>query len=122
MTTDYKNKAIQFFFEHAGYSYDPKTETPEQGKQRGAELLARAEREAASAGIRFEWRYDDDGCCCCCLEKGEAPHTDVWYCQAWSEDGLRCLASLSGICGPSDDYRRVVEAELAAEALSELEN
>lgn len=26
------NKQEQFFYDHAGYSYDPKTETPEQGR------------------------------------------------------------------------------------------
>ena len=32
-------KQEQFFYDHAGWSYDPKTETPEQGRERCAKDL-----------------------------------------------------------------------------------
>lgn len=61
-TTPTKTKQTpeQFFYEHAGYSYDPLTETPEQGRQRGATVLAQAERESRDAGDSYEWRIDTD--------------------------------------------------------------
>jgi hypothetical protein len=34
--------------------------------------------------------------------------------------GWECLASLWGIAEPSEDYRRVAEAELACEAMPEM--
>jgi hypothetical protein len=107
-------QATAFFYEHAGYSYDPKTETPEQGKKRCAVALARAERDAASAGIRFTWEYDPDGCIGCGCATG-AEHT-VETCFA-VKDG-ECVASLGSICEATDTYRRVIEAELAYEALA----
>ena len=80
--------------------------------------LARAERDAASVGIDFKWIHDEDGCGCE-LQPGEEPHEDVWDCYAMY--GSKPIGSLSGICGPSDDYQRVVEAQLASEALIEIE-
>ena len=42
----------EFFFTHAGYSYDPKTETPEQGRAKCAQRLAEAEEEADRQVLR----------------------------------------------------------------------
>ena len=64
--------SYQFFLKHAGYSYNPKTETLMQGRIRSARALAKAEREAR------------DG-------------------EPWG-----------------DPYRRIVEAELAIEALQQV--
>lgn len=122
----------KFFLKHAGYSYDPKNETPIQGRVRGARALAKAEREARDAGISFQWAPDDylssewidnneDG------GKNRDPwHT--WECIAWIPDNTsitpECLASLSGIDFGrggepwGDPYKRVVEAELALESMA----
>lgn len=106
-------KLEQFFYDNAGYSYDPKTETKEQGKVRCAVDLARAAHYAIDQpDWHFEWGQDDQPCEC-----GE-PNCDhlVEYCQLCDGDNL--LESLSGISGATDEYRRVVEAELALEAMN----
>lgn len=59
------NLREKFFYNHAGFSYDPKTETPEQGRARCAKLLAKAEEFAIEESIRFEWMPDDEICAAC---------------------------------------------------------
>jgi len=114
--------AVAFFVANAGYSYDPKTETEEQGKRRGARKLATAERRAWKEGCRFSWSVDPD------IDSSdfsdERPPWSLYQCAMFAPDG-RCVASLHGIDFgrdgfPSDGntYRRVVEAELALEAYS----
>ena len=131
--------SYQFFLKHAGYSYDPKTQTPMQGRIQTARRLAKAERQARDAGISFCWGQDDylssewiadneDG------GRNRDPWR-TWYCTAYAAPkqnegyyGVRpnVLASLSGIDFGRDGepwgapYRRVVEAELAIEALGNL--
>ena len=112
--------AEQFFYEHAGWSYDPTKESPEQGRRRSAREYAEAERWAKASGLTFEW-VDDwttenhvkeyDG-------YDEEPAT-CETCIARDESG-RVVASLSCIDDASDDYRRVIEAELADEVFAEL--
>ena len=69
--------AVEFFVENAGYSYNPKTETPEEGQRRTAMALAEAEREGSDAGLSFSWDVDEeysDGLlwvCICRSVKGE---------------------------------------------------
>lgn len=58
-------KLEQFFYDNAGgFSYDPKTETAEQGRERGACLLARAAVHALENNWSVEWSADEDGECC----------------------------------------------------------
>jgi predicted metal-binding protein len=114
----------QFFLKHAGYSYDPKTETQIQGRRRCARSMAKAEREASEQGYTFKWSDDPDGCigCDCGAEDCD--------CSTGSEhETLVCIAvdgtgeykaSLGAICKPSREYRRVIEAELALESLDTL--
>ena len=110
--------AYHFFLANAGYSYDPKTQTPMQGRRECARKLADAERGARDAGYSFHW--------------GEDPHADssdfsnrkpayrLWCVDMFNPEGIT-VASLGGIDfgrdgSPwSDPYRRVVEAELACE-------
>lgn len=114
------NDPVEFFYEWAGYGYTPGKETPERGRRNGAVALADAERRAAELGWSFEWEID--------------PHIDssdfsddpepwqLWCCCCRDEDG-NVLSSLSGIDFGRDvepwgqPYRRVVQAELALEAL-----
>ena len=113
--------AYQFFLANAGFSYDPITETPEVGRERAARLLARAERRASAEGYVFCWRHDPD------IDSSEfsdaEPAYRLWVCTAW-KPAHECVASLGGVdFGPDgdpwgSDYRRVVEAELALEALA----
>ena len=119
----------QFFLKHAGYSYDPATQSPMQGRIQGARRLAAAERKARDSDYYYMWAID--------------PHTDssefgdnldngklgepwaLWYCVCY-KPGNEPLASLGGIDFGRDGepwgnpYRRVVEAELALEALDQL--
>jgi hypothetical protein len=119
-TSKATQQAIKFFAKHAGLSYDPKTQTPAQGKARNARRLARAERTAANMGFTFEWEYDPDGCIGCeCGSEDCACSTGVSHevlsCIVRNADGL-VIGSLGGICDPTPEYRRVVEAELALES------
>lgn len=119
------SKQEQFFYDNAGYSYDPKTETPEQGKVRCAKAMAEAETWATEEGYYYRWEIDlfsdsSDW-------SDEEPPWSVWACAMYSPDA-QVVASLSGIDFGrdkepwGDSYRRVVEAELALEIMSRREN
>jgi hypothetical protein len=113
----------QFFYDHAGYGFNPSNgETAEDGKIRGARALALAEATAEAKGITFRWEddweigshkeffgpdsaYDD-----------HEPDT-CEQCDAIDASG-EVLASLGCVDDAGKDYRRVVEAELAAEVLA----
>lgn len=112
-------KAAQFFYEHGGYSFNPSTETAEQGRARCAESLASAERYALSQGFTFEWADDwsvgdhvaEFGDC----YKDGGPQT-CESCVCRDADG-NVLASLGCIDDANTNYRRVIEAELASEGM-----
>lgn len=103
-------QAVEFFREHAGLSYRPAVETPEQGRERGARELARAERWAKDQGIRFAWADDYHD------ERPDYTPQTCEYVVALDEDGNN-LTGLGCIDDADDDYRRVIEAELALEAM-----
>lgn len=112
-----KQQAYLFFLRHAGLSYNPATETRQQGRAAGARRLAAAERDARALGYRFEWQYDPAGCigggaADCDCSTGRAHECMV--CLMLDPAGV-CRQSLGSVCKPSRDYRRVVEAELALE-------
>ena len=107
----------QFFRRHAGYSYDPATETPAQGRARCARSLADAEEWARDAGLSFAWEIDD-------VDSSEWSYDPdpwaQWCCIARDASGaavasLGCIDFGRGRDPWSDSYRRVVEAELASE-------
>lgn len=113
-------KAEAFFFEHAGSSYDPATETEAGGRMRGAKALAEAEKWASEAGVFFRWVDDEDAAAfanvCACGED----HGPAFSCIAFLDgESVASLGSVTfGDAGLSGDpYRRVVEAELAAEIM-----
>lgn len=111
---------VAFFLEHGGYSNPP-------GRVASAVELAEAERAADKADAYCKWELDLDG---------DASFVDDWpseerkewkqqeheclSCTLCDKDGM-VLASLCGIWDPTDDFRRVVEAELAQEALGSIE-
>lgn len=110
-----------FFYQNAGYSYDTKTQTAEQGRIQCAKDLAKAEEEAQRTEWEFEWEWDE----CPDLswmsdEEREQDH-EVLCCRIVDPENPRySLASLCGITDPDSNYRRVIEAELASEALHEI--
>jgi hypothetical protein len=127
-------KACRFFQEHAGYVVGQNA--------KGALTLARAERDARDAGVVFIWQADPyadwsfvetwdardvkcwaqsdheaEGCravlpCSACVASG---WNDAENCRHATE-----LASLWSIIDAGPAYRRVIEAELAAESLPNL--
>ncbi len=118
----------QFFYDHAGWSYNPNTETQEQGRERGSKELARAEQYGKDHDWTVAWEYEPDG--------GDSSFVQNWSEEEqaeWNASEHECLyaclrdadgvmrASLGGIFDPSQEYRRAVEAELALEALGEIE-
>lgn len=116
MTNDEK-----FFFEHAGFSYDPKTETPEQGKLRCAQELAKAEAWARNNDVAFRWSVDED--CDSSSFSNKRPRWQLWQCAAY-RDGEFATSIGAVDFGRDrdpwmDPYRRVIEAELAAEIMKE---
>jgi len=124
--------SYQFFLHHAGYSYDPATQSPMQGRIQNARALAKAERQARDAGYSFEWGIDDT-LSSDWIEDDEDGGRNcnpwrTWYCCARGPEQGRAVASLCGIdfgrdgTPWGDPYRRVFEAELALEALREVQS
>ena len=117
MEASQREKAgIAFFFEHAGYSYPVCSDERMilRERQNGAARLEAAEWEARDQGFTFEWEHDgmtnrewtDEG--------EEIP---TFACICRNAEG-KIVASLCGIDDSTNPYRRVVEAELALEALA----
>jgi hypothetical protein len=110
-----------FFYDHAGYSYGP-NEKPEDGRIRCAKELSEAESIAARKQWSYAWEWDDSGCSGCDCKSPECKCStgeehETLGCILLDEHGKHMPFSLWGICGATNDYRRVVEAELASEAL-----
>lgn len=97
-------RAFNFFREHAGYIVGERAV--------GALQLAKAERDAANNGWRVGWEPDEDG-----DGTGKPGYAAILY----DEDG-KVLGSLGGIDTDRGPYARVVEAELALEALKSRSN
>jgi hypothetical protein len=115
-------RAVKFFYTHAGFSYDPNKETKRQGKMRCARALARAEAYAYKHDWNYQWGEDS----CIGGDCGEIETCEHPCCQGTEHECLWCsladangkhLASLGSICEPSAEYKRVVKAELALEAM-----
>lgn len=117
------NPAEQFFYNHAGSAHDPVHENATSGRTRGAVLLAAAEATAKRKGWIIQWELDADA------DNEPGPGYFVsgepqWEATLYNNaDGKgEFLAGLSAIDlgeeGLSNPYVRVVEAELASEALS----
>lgn len=112
-----KNPAVAFFHEHAPFSYRPDKETRAQGRARCAKALANAEAQAHAAGYSFRWLPDT-------VDSSEfsdaRPAWGLWVCLMLNAEGAT-VQSLSGVdFGRGGEpwganYRRVIEAELAAE-------
>lgn len=108
--------AEDFFYEYAGWGYDPRTETPEEGRRRSAAELARAERWAREYGVTFVWSDDWDGDHSY-LEYGQSVETCEFVLALDLDNEV--LTSLGCVDDATDDYRRVVQAELAQEIMSD---
>lgn len=119
------NAVEQFFYDQAGYSYDPLKETAEEGRRKGAILLASAEQWAHESGYSYEWSIDHGSSSADWIEANEDGGKNneswqVWSCVMRDSEGniVQSLYSIDfGRDGEpwGDPYRRVVEAELALE-------
>jgi len=113
-------EAERFFYDHAGFSHHPETETEEQGRRRGAARLAGVERRARAYGWTYLWETDDEDSS---SFRDDVPAYPLYMCTLVTEAG-DFAASLGAIdFGPegdwqTDPYRRVVEAELALEVVA----
>lgn len=113
--------AEKFFYAHAGYSYDPKTETETEGHIKCARALAKAEREAHVKGFTYRWSIDESSDSSDWDD--EKPAYQVWQCAMYNRD-FRIVNSLHGIDFGrggqpwGSEYERVVEAELAIDGLT----
>ena len=122
--TQATRQSFRFFFEHAGYVVGERAI--------GALALARAEAKAKQDGVHFDWQEDcdvdlGDHEVWCSDERANRQHDhEVLYCVAYKDCYCKnaahkphrdIVASLSGIIDPDRNYRRIVEAELALEAL-----
>jgi hypothetical protein len=95
-------KAAKFFQKHSGSDLD-------HGLK-----LAKAERFAEDSGWKVEWSPDQDP-----YEMGDAEteHPNEVLVAVLKDASGNVLESLSGIGDPNQTYARVVEAELALEAM-----
>ncbi len=110
--SDSIRRAYRFFCEHAGYATPP-------GRAVCSLALARAEAEAKEIGLRFVWEDDPEE-----YQLGDAEDNRPAYvlnCRVEDAGGTQLPVSLGGIGVNSlnDPYLRVVEAELASQAIEE---
>ncbi len=111
---------VRFFMANAGYSYNPATETPAQGRYRGARKLAAAESRASARGYSFEWQPSDEDSSSFCDDE---PAWQLWDClmrdPAGNIVGSLCACDFGRHGSPwGQSYRRVVEAEIACEVFA----
>lgn len=114
--TEQLTEQERFFFDHAGYSYDPKTETVEQGRERCARELAAAERRLNdSADFYVNVSPEDDP-----MDEKDGPQ---WVVTLYRRHDFPQPDEVVGSLGcidtetDADPYLRVVAAELADEHL-----
>ena len=113
--------AEQFFFDNAGYSWNPDSESQQQGRTRTAQALARAEQYARNLGWSYEWS-DDWGVGSHKKYYGAGSAYDEHepnsceQCLLFDEEH-HVMESLGCIDDADSAYRRVIEAELALAAL-----
>lgn len=109
--------------EHAGFSYRPSIETPEEGRVRCALALARADFYLHESGRYWcGWTDDDQPSQCWNPETETYDESPAWVCVLYDGDQLtrRDLPAIVQVLGGIDapeghPYRRVIEAELMLE-------
>lgn len=110
----------QFFYDNAGSSYDPIKQTKEQGKIEGAKKLAAAEAAARQKGYSFNWEIDR------LTDSSDfstsRPAWKLWVCSIYDGEGeyVNCIGGVDfgrGGAPWGEDYRRVVDGELALEEM-----
>ena len=116
-------EAEAFFYAHAGYSWLKDVETQEEGRKKCAKALAEAEEYGQTIGLEFSWEDDWS-----VGNHKEFFGDDSAYADREPETCETCLAILNGdvvaslgcIDDADDNYRRVVQAQLADEFWEEM--
>lgn len=113
------NDNVRFFYENAGASWNPATETPEQGRQRGAERLAQVEAWGQRSGYWFGVGIDPDPMWDDDVER-ETTDYDQYIVALYSTTGERVATVGSIDIGPDVDpdwhpHIRLIKAELLFE-------
>jgi hypothetical protein len=117
----------KFFYDHAGFGYSSGADKKQQeaAHVQNAKSLARAEAESEKRGWTVEWEHDQDADTSWMdpeqLDDYQSGRTEILSAQLLDENG-EVLESLGGIAlnarsSTRDPYGRVVEAEMAQEAL-----
>ena len=105
----------RFFYDNAAYGWFRGAETVEQGRARTARLLAEAETRMLKSGWRVDWEDDFKVVHVREYDSYDSEPSTCEYATLRDHDG-NWLASLGCIDDATDAYRRVIAAELAAEA------
>ena len=111
--------AEKFFYKHAGFSYDPQTETKNQGKRRCATEMAEAEAYLQDMQWSASWEWEQFADLSWMTDEEREQEHEVLCCILRDEHG-NVLASLGNIVDADLHYMRVVEAELADEVYNEI--
>jgi hypothetical protein len=96
---------------------DPNAHHYISSRARCAVQLAQAEEKSRQGGYSFEWQIDPD---VTAADWSDDMDHSTWFCTMYNDEGEH-VSSRGGIdFGPSgspygDNYRRVIEAELASE-------
>lgn len=121
MSLPYTLEAERHMYEHAGFSVQT-NETTKQGRARSARERAQAEKWARDNGMTFVW--EDDWEVGSHVREFDAYDSEPETCEsciAYDRDG-NVVASLGCIDDATPEYRRVIEAELASEAMHRQHN
>ena len=111
------NRDEQFFYDHAGFGYDPKTQTADEGRTECAKQLAAAELAFMRCpGAACGW-FDDDSSAAELRRERERFKTCEYAVLTINGENV---TSLHAITDATDAYRRVVRAELALEVIDQL--
>lgn len=105
--------AEDFFYANAGSSYDPASETEDQGRRRSARELVRAEKWAQTNGYTFTWIDDPEAS----RDSGHPEYACIMYCRHGGPAQSLWAIAFEDFGPPCDPYRRVVQAELALEEM-----
>ena len=115
-----RQQAIKFFQEHAGYCTPP-------GRMVCAKQLADAEEQAEELGLQFLWLHDSDVDLSWLEDWPEhdrrrynSTEHEYFVCLVYDADGNDTLAILGQIDTPTISDQRVYQAELASEAIADL--
>lgn len=112
-------EAVAFHYAHGGFSFNPKVETEAEGEMRCAIAAATAEIEAKRRGLVAVWEEDGDGDHSYTEQVVETCEYVTIRAAEEGEGFDKILASLGCVDDADDNFRRVTEADLFAQAIAE---